>query len=286
MSRTSSQVILKTIQDDDEFLIKGEDGETTITALKLDMAANGDATFSGNIILSGSNTVDGVDISALNTTVDGKQNTITLTTEGSSGAATFNSGTGALNIPQYSGGLSSIKSFQVGVSETQAISSGGNVGSKTSYTIINFDTAIGGVAAVSPFAIRSGGGIKIEENGNYMINFSIATTVSGTANRTLAGAMLYKEDSAGEIDSLTGTQIFNYDRGTETSSGAASWGSVYDGAGSGSYLLKVDEIGTSGITYMEIFVGFWIEGRASSSSGITSNKDGCVLNIMQLRSDA
>ena len=35
-------------------------------------------------------------------TFNGKQNTVSLTTTGTSGAATFNSTTGALNIPQYS----------------------------------------------------------------------------------------------------------------------------------------------------------------------------------------
>lgn len=38
--------------------------------------------------------------------ITGKQTTVTLTTTGTSGVATFNSGTGALNIPQYSGGSS------------------------------------------------------------------------------------------------------------------------------------------------------------------------------------
>jgi hypothetical protein len=44
--------------------------------------------------------VDNVD-SSIQTQLGGKQVTVTLTTTGTSGAATFNSGTGALNIPQY-----------------------------------------------------------------------------------------------------------------------------------------------------------------------------------------
>ena len=49
--------------------------------------------------------VDSAD-SSIQTQLNGKQATVTLTTTGTSGAATFNSGTGALNIPQYSGGAS------------------------------------------------------------------------------------------------------------------------------------------------------------------------------------
>jgi len=41
--------------------------------------------------------------SSIQTQLNSKQGTITLTTTGTSGAATFNSGTGALNIPQYAG---------------------------------------------------------------------------------------------------------------------------------------------------------------------------------------
>jgi hypothetical protein len=42
--------------------------------------------------------------SSIQTQITNKQNLVTLTTTGTTGAATFNQGTGALNIPQYSGG--------------------------------------------------------------------------------------------------------------------------------------------------------------------------------------
>ena len=306
------------MQGDDEFLIKGVDGTTTITPFKIDMASGGDTTFTGNISLSSGKTVDGVDISSRDavlttavadvaqntsdletntdaitsnttniatnaTNISSKQNTVTLTTTGTSGAATFNSGTGALNIPNYAG-FTGIKCVQLGVTSTQVISSGGTVGSKSSYTIVDYDTALGGVTVATPYALGTAGKVQISANGIYKIDYTLCTTVSATANRTLAAGMLFKEDSNEEEEyALTGTKVLNYDRGTATSSGASTWGSVYQGSGSSSYILEITEIGSGGVTHMNIWVGFWIEGRASSASGITTVKDGCILNIMQIK---
>jgi len=75
---------------------------TSITALS--PLTGGTITESGNIgIQIASGTQSGA-LSAANwNTFNNKQNLITLTVNGSSGAATFNQTTGALNIPQYSG---------------------------------------------------------------------------------------------------------------------------------------------------------------------------------------
>ena len=230
----------------------------------------------GNITNVG--TVDGVDIAALSTTVSDKQDTISLTTEGSSGAATFSDS--VLNIPQYSGGTT-IKSIAFGTTTETAISSGGTVGSKTSYTLVNLNTTLGGteVSEGDPWSL-DGGYIVISQNGTYMITFGLTTTVSATANRTLAGGMLFKQVGEEEYP-LTGTQVYNYDRGTQTSEGASTWGSVYKGSGGGSYVLKVTEIAGE-VESIKLNMGFWIEGRASSASGITVVKDGTILTIMKI----
>ena len=213
------------------------------------------------------------------TAIEGKQGTITLTTEGTSGAASFEGN--VLNIPTPSGGgATSIKCISVGTTTNTAISSGGNVGSKTSYTTVALNTVIGGLSAATPFTVASSK-VKISENGTYKIDFSLCTTVSGTANRTLAGGMLFKTVGDEEY-AVTGTQVFNYDRGTATSSGAASWGTVYKGSGSSSCILKITEIGSDEISFVTIHMGFWIEGRATSASGITLDKDGTILNIMKI----
>ena len=274
--------------------------------------SSSDCDITGNIVVSG--TVDGVDIAtrdavitsntnsiSSNTTsiesntssietntgnistnataISGKQATITLTTEGTSGAATL--GDGTLNIPQYSGGGStSIKCISVGTTTNTVISSGGNVGSKEAYTTVALNTVIGGLTAATPFTVSSSK-VRISENGTYKIDYSLATTVSGSANRTLAGGMLFKTIGEEEY-SLVGTQVYNYDRGTATSSGASSWGTVYQGSGSSSCIIKITEIDGEEISYITIHMGFWIVGRASSSSGITLQKDGTILNIMKI----
>ena len=188
-----------------------------------------------------------------------------------------------MNIPEYAGGtFGGLKSISCGCTATQTISSGGTVGSKTSYTTINLTNALGGTSLTAPFSLSSGK-LRISSNGTYMINFSLATTVSSTANRLLAGGMLFKSLQGEEEEySLTGTQIFNYDRGTETGSGASTWGSIMKGSGGGSCILVVDNI-AGAATYMEVWLGMWIEGRSSSATGMTSDKDGTILNVVQIK---
>ena len=177
-----------------------------------------------------------------------------------------------------------MKSISCGANATQTISSGGTVGSKTSYTTINLTNALGGTSLTAPFSLSSGK-LRISQNGTYMINFSLATTVSATANRLLAGGMLFKQLQGDEEEySLTGTQIFNYDRGTQTSSGGSTWGSIFKGSGGGSCILVVDNI-AGAATYMEVWLGMWIEGRSSSATGMTSDKDGTILNVVQIKGD-
>ena len=249
-----------------------------------------------NIVVNG--TVDGVDIASRDailtstttkandneTAIATKQNTITLTTEGTSGTSTFNSGSGALNIPEYDT-ATHIKSVILGVSASQTISTT-NVGSKTSYTLMSFTEALGGITVASPYSLGALGKVNITANGIYQVNFSLATQVATTENRTLASGMLFKESnlSEGEQD-IQGTQVFNYDRGTETSGGSSTYGSVFNGSGSTSTIFRVSSIGTGGVTYMGVWAGVWIEGRASSSSAIKTLEDGCSLSIIQLKAD-
>ena len=85
-------------------------------------------------------------------TFNGKQNTITLTNTGSSGASTFNSATGALNIPEYTlvglGGISltSLSSTATGLTYTNttgvfSLTSGYLIPTTASYNNTNWDTA-------------------------------------------------------------------------------------------------------------------------------------------------
>ena len=49
ISRVTSDLVIKSMGDNNDILFKGLDASTTITALKLDMSEGGNATFSGNI---------------------------------------------------------------------------------------------------------------------------------------------------------------------------------------------------------------------------------------------
>jgi len=49
ISRVTSDLVIKSMGDNNDILLKGIDASTTITALKLDMSEGGNATFSGNV---------------------------------------------------------------------------------------------------------------------------------------------------------------------------------------------------------------------------------------------
>ena len=49
ISRVTSDLVIKSMGTNNDILLKGLDGSSTITALKLDMSENGNAIFSGNI---------------------------------------------------------------------------------------------------------------------------------------------------------------------------------------------------------------------------------------------
>lgn len=75
----------------------------TINGTSQDLSANRSWTISSSADSSTFATKYGVDTAkaALRSSINSKQNLITLTTTGTSGAATFNQSTGALNIPNY-----------------------------------------------------------------------------------------------------------------------------------------------------------------------------------------
>ena len=57
IANSSSDAIIRPTVQDKDLLFNGNDGGGAITALRLDMSAGGDATFNGNIILSGTSRV-------------------------------------------------------------------------------------------------------------------------------------------------------------------------------------------------------------------------------------
>lgn len=122
-------------------------------------------------------------------TFNGKQNAITLTTTGTSGAATFNSGTGALNIPQYSGGGSStavdiqaaynalgsgIKGFNV-ANPTNAVTSQFSITSGNNYLSAYYLPVASTITGVKWFQVTTGAYTAGNYNGVGLYSYSSGT---------------------------------------------------------------------------------------------------------------
>ena len=143
----------------------------------------------------------------------------------------------------------------------QVINSGGVT--KTKVTLNLSTSQITAVSITSTAA-----SVAFDDAGLYHLDFNFASTVSASPNRTLAAANLEYSTNGSTWTSIQGSQVYNYDRGTATSGGASSWGFVYRGSGSCSLIFSI-----AAESYIR--ARFWIEGRASSSSGITTVTDGC-----------
>lgn len=154
-------------------------------------------------------------------------------------------------------------------SAVQNISSGGTVGTRTTLSLNTASITAVGMSLSSSV-------VTITDEITALISMNFASKNYATANRTLAGAVVQYRLSGEEWFDLQGTQVYNYDRGTATSGGASTWGFVYNGSG-GASVLNVLE-GES-----ELRVQFWIEGRASSASGISSVIAGCRLSITEIK---
>ena len=163
-------------------------------------------------------------------------------------------------------GTSSFGSFTP--ASTQSIASGGNVGVKSTLLLATSQVTASNITT-------SSAGLTFANAGLYQISFNFASKVSGTANRTLAAANLEYSTDGETWTEIVGSLVYNYDRGTATSGGASSWGFVYDGSASCSF---IHNLATSSI----IRARFWIEGRASSASGITTIINGCRLSAHKI----
>lgn len=155
-------------------------------------------------------------------------------------------------------------------SAVQNINSGGTVGTRTTLSLNTASITARGMSLSSSV-------VTITDEITALISMNFASTNYATANRTLAAAVVqYRASSGEEWVDLQGTQVYNYDRGTATSSGASTWGFVYNGSGGASVLNLLE--GES-----ELRVQFWIEGRASSASGISTVIAGCRLSITEIK---
>ena len=155
-------------------------------------------------------------------------------------------------------------------SAVQTISGGGSTGTRTTLSL--------NTASITAVGMSIGSSIvTITDAMTALVSMNFASTNAASPNRTLAAAVVqYRTGSEAEWVDLQGTQTYNYDRGTATSGGSSSWGFVYRGSGCASVL---NDLGSSS----QLRVQFWIEGRASSASGISSVIAGCRLSITEIK---
>ena len=210
---------------------------------------------------------------------DTKQKAITLTTEGTSGAATFNSGTGALNIPNYetSGGSATsnykyysctsttVTSATTGESNAVIIPFNTREVASTSSNITFID---GSVIAPTGTAI----GMFTMGTGTYQIIWNVGTNTNLVNNRILTGVKLQKgtllegEISFSDIDH---THAYIYDRGN---------GAVRKGSTSGSLMIRHTNP-TEGTIYYRLVI--WKEAASNASMNSITLLNATSIQVIQ-----
>ena len=168
-------------------------GATTITTSNLTALRAVASDASGKVAVSATTStelgyVSGV-TSAIQTQLNAKQGSLTLTTTGTSGAATLVGST--LNIPQYSGGGSSY-TFSTGLTNTS-----GTVTSNLSVGVSGGQSVIGGTAASNSLTLSS---TSNATKGKLLFGTSAYDEVNnrlgiGTASPTVAMQIEYNNNS-------------------------------------------------------------------------------------------
>tara|TARA_R100001015_G_C4596800_1_gene151983 strand:+ start:106 stop:1131 length:1026 start_codon:yes stop_codon:yes gene_type:complete len=189
---------------------------------------------------------------------------ITLTPSGSNLTIASSGGGGDSNAGTYRG------SFRPSAVDT--ISSGGNTGVKNT---VKFDTAVFTASGMSISSAESEfpGEITVTNAGIYQIAFNFASENNNTVNRLLVGAELQiASGDEGSFEAIPGTRVFNYNRGIQTSNGAASWGDIFEGSANSTILHSLS-------ANDKIRAQFWIDGRSTNASGAKTLIEGCRLSL-------
>lgn len=150
---------------------------------------------------------------------------------------------------------------------TQSIGSGGSVLSRTTLLLPG-----NSIVAVNMSSNSNGNEITVDNTQTIEINLNFASIASTNPNRILAAAVVQKLNDSGERwEDIQGTEVYNYDRGVGQAS--SSYGYIYAGSGSSTVLEDIEQESS------KFRVQFWIEGRASTGTGITTVITGCRLSI-------
>ncbi len=220
IANNSSDVELTVSTADKNFAIKGTDGSTAITALDIDMALAGKATFNGDVVVTGDLTVTGDDITmGTNTSghimvADGTNfNPVAVSgdvTISSAGAVTIaNSAveTAMLNANVISG-QTAITSGLDTTNDTVLIHDA-DAGALKKLTLANLSSGLGGITdVVADTSPQLGGDLDV--NGQDIVstsngNIDILPNGSGVVNLDGNGSSGGVSISDGLIDIRTGT---------------------------------------------------------------------------------
>ena len=220
IANNSSDVELTVSTADKNFAIKGTDGSSAITALDIDMALAGKATFSGDVVVTGDLTVTGDDITMATNTAghvmvaDGTNfNPVAVSgdvTISSAGAVTIaNSAVeSAMLNPNVITGQTAITSGLDTSNDTVLIHDA-DAGALKKLTLANLSSGLGGITdVVADTSPQLGGDLDV--NGQDIVstsngNIDILPNGSGVVNIDGNGSSGGVSISDGLVDIRTGT---------------------------------------------------------------------------------
>ena len=191
ISRITSDLVIKSMGNNNDIILKGIDDSATINALTLDMSEGGNATFSGNV------TATGITANSLTTNV--------ISSNGSNAELSLQaSGTGdvlisALRVNGTT--LDSADSTKVTIAEAVDITGATDIGGALTGTSASFSTTLGvtGVTTLSGTAVIDN--LTINDNIiSSSSNADIILTPGGTGN-IVAGALTINGTTLSAADS-------------------------------------------------------------------------------------
>ena len=218
---------------------------------------------------------------------------ISLTTTGTSGAATYNSTTGVLNIPQYSGGGSGMA---IGGSITSATAgsilyagASGVLAQDNANFYYDYTNARLGIGTATL-------GSKLQVNGNAAIGYSVSTAAPtnglAVAGNAIIGATSNTNSSGFLVNSSATTANLItpalYVRNTNAASGALNGIGFYNSGGFGSAAIYTSQFQTGNAGDNLIFttknsIGGWNTGgiviNTSGNLGVNTTTIGSSLQV-------
>lgn len=223
----------------------------------------------------------------LQAALNAKQNGVTLTTTGTSGAATFNPTTGALNIPNYAtGGSPSWGSI------------GGTLSSQTDLqTVLNAKAAISGQVFTGAISATNLSGTNTGDQTTITGNAGSATILANGRTISITGDLTYTSGSFNGSANVTGTGTLatvNSNVGSFTnanitvdakgritaaangSGGSMSIGGSITSATAGSILFA----GTSGVLQQDNANLFYDDTANAIGLGTATPNASCILDIV------